>query len=105
MSENKSMKTETNSGVNEVGDQRLVLPLTDRLNSLSTNAKAWLEKTCERFADSQGYDKNADAINECVEAGLIRKRRYYVEVDGDVMDAVYSNDFFGQNDQGHTPTK
>jgi hypothetical protein len=69
--------------------------LEQRLMSLSENAKSWLAETCERFADSQEYSKNEEAIQECLEAELIRKRRYYIEISADVMDMVYSQKIFG----------
>lgn len=76
--------------------------LEQRLMSLSEGAKSWLDETCERFADSQEYSKNEEAIRECLEAELIRKRRYYVEISGEVMDLVYSQKIFGHNDQDET---
>jgi len=77
--------------------------LEQRLMSLSENAKSWLAETCERFADSQEYSKNEEAIQECLEAELIRKRRYYVEISGEVMDLVYSQKIFGHNVQHQAP--
>lgn len=71
--------------------------LEQRLMSLSENSKSWLAETCERFADSQEYSKNEEAIQECLDAELIRKRRYYVEISGEVMDLVYSQKIFGHN--------
>jgi len=67
------------------------------LNALSPAAKAWLEKTCERFAESEGYDKRDAEIAECVAAGLVRKRSFYVEIHEDVMGLVYSEGFFRQS--------
>ena len=79
----------------------IVVPLSSRLDTLSENAKEWLEKTCERFADGEGYDQNIDAIRECLSAELITKPKHSrcIEVDGDVMGAVYSEGYFRHNDQ------
>ena len=79
---------------------RLVVPLHSRLNALSDNAKDWLEKTCERFADGQGYDPNPAAIAECIAAGLIGKRGGYIDVDPDVMGEVYSESYFRSRPRG-----
>ena len=83
--------------------------LEERLMSLSEATKRWLDKTCERFADSQQYSKNEKAIQECLDAELIRKRRHYVEINGEVMDLVYSQKIFGHNAKvepaGLPPTK
>jgi hypothetical protein len=80
-----------------VGSDDLVVPLHSRLDALSTNAKEWLEKTCERFADGQGYDPNCDAINECLAADLITKRGRWIDVEADVMGKVYSEGYFRHN--------
>jgi len=71
--------------------------LRAKLDALSPDAKDWLEKTCERFADGQGYDPSPKEIAECITAGLIEKRRQWIEVDGDVMEMVYSDSYFQQN--------
>jgi hypothetical protein len=71
--------------------------LRAKLDALSPDAKQWLEKTCERFADGQGYDKRPDEIAECLAAGLIEKRGKWIEVDGDVMGLVYSDSYFQRN--------
>jgi len=62
--------------------------ITKKINALSQDSREWLKKTSERFQDSQGYDKNEPAIKECLEAGLIRKRRFYIEIDGEVIEQV-----------------
>ena len=75
--------------------------LEDRLRALSPEAKTWLEETCNRFAEGEGYEKNEAAIAECLAADLIRKRRFkrrfYIDIHEDVMGLVYSENFFGHN--------
>lgn len=91
------MNTKTNSPAPEVGSSALVLPLRERLDALSDNAKAWLEKTCERFADGAGYDIHLDEIKECLAAKLITKSGRWIDVESDVMGLVYSESYFRQN--------
>ena len=80
-----------------VGSDDLALPFEDRLRALSAEAKTWLHETCNRLAEGEGYEKNESAIAECVAAGLIRKRRRYIDIHEDVMGLVYSENFFGRN--------
>lgn len=72
------------------GDEQL----KRRLDSLSDDAKDWLDQTCHRFADSQGYHKSPKLIEECLQAGLIEKHRGRIEVSGEVMNLVYSESYF-----------
>jgi len=100
------MNTKTNSPAHEVGSSALFLPLRERLDALSDNAKEWLEKTCERFADGAGYDIHMDEIKECLAAKLITKSGRWIDVDSDVMELVYSESYFlRQNDQGHAAAR
>ena len=71
--------------------------LRAKLDALSTDAKEWLEKTCERFADGAGYDLNLDAIGECLAAKLITKSGRWIDVRDEVMGLVYSHLYFHQN--------
>lgn len=93
-----STKSETETPL-PVGSDALVVPLHSRLDALSENAKEWLEKTCERFADGQGYDLNLDAIKECLAANLITKSGRWIDVEADVMGEVYSEGYFRHNDK------
>jgi hypothetical protein len=90
------MKTGTpqTENVPAVVQPPLVLPLRERLDALSEDAKQWLCKSCHRFADGQGYEKWPEAITECLAAGLIEKRRQWIEIDADVMELVYSESYF-----------
>lgn len=100
------MKTEKlNSERVSVGSSDLVLPLRERLDALSENAKQWLEKTCERFADGAGYDIHLDEIKECLAAKLITKSGRWIDVDSEVMGLVYSESYFRQNaEPSHGPS-
>lgn len=73
--------------------------LRAKLDALSLRAKEWLGNTCARFAEDEGYDKWPEEIAECVAAGLIRKRNFYIDINEDVMGLVYSDSYFQQNDQ------
>ena len=84
-----SKNTDTDNNMNETTEKSL----HERLDALSENSKEWLDATCERFADDEGYTMDAVAIKECEEAGLIQKRRNYINIEGDVMKAVYSEDY------------
>lgn len=65
--------------------------IIQRFQSISDDSKEWLLKTIERFEDGQCYDRNPHAINECLAAGLIEKRKHsrIIEIDGRVVDAIY----------------
>lgn len=76
-----------------VDHPRLVVPLRERIDALSLDSKYWLAKTCERFADGQGYDINLDAIKECLAAELITKSGRWIDVEADTMELVYSDGY------------
>lgn len=92
------MNTENlNSERVSVGSSDLVLPLRERIDALSADSKYWIAKSCERFADGQGYDLNLDAINECLAAKLITKTGRWIDIESDVMELVYSDGYISSS--------
>ena len=68
--------------------------LRGRLDGLTENAKDWLDTTCNRFGECEEYDRNPEAISECISAELITKRGKWIDVPEDVMKLVYSEGYF-----------
>lgn len=67
--------------------------LKEKLDSLSDGARDWLDETCHRFADGEGYSKHKPSIEECLSAGLIQRKGRFIEIEAEVMDAVYSESY------------
>jgi|GEM_PF-4004530 len=70
------------------------LTTEEKLDALSPESKQWLEKTCERFADGEGYDQNEAAIQECIAAGVIERWGKFIDVEAEVMGLGYSDSYF-----------
>ena len=76
------------------GDSVETVVMREQINSLSIDAKIWLAKTCERFADGEGYDEDESSITECLVCNLVtRGRGKTIEVSGEVMELVYTDNY------------
>jgi hypothetical protein len=103
----ETVNTETNKDNTQAaeGDSVQRVVLQEQVNSLSIAAKIWLAKTCELFADGEGYYDDPASVAECIVANLVAKERgNKIGVSGEVMQLVYSEGYIDIEKLENTPS-
>jgi hypothetical protein len=66
----------------------------EKLNSLSSKAKAWLHLACEQMADAGEYVDDTECRSECVNKGVVNQLSgRQIEISAEISDLVYSQGY------------